>query len=221
MVALLYKDDHNKIAYLEKGKGWEPYEQILDFLNRSHIRSALTHHLPIVFDSLVKQFWATATATVRTLEAGLQRSLPPSMVGSPKAAGWRRFDHGRTVELASPEQAATGKDISNPSMAVMVCQKPLGYFSSPMFHVPRAGLVIHPPGPNVAVFGVPAGCSCWFPYSCWFLVAAVWLFTAVLFRSTCWNNDTILELTSEDLSRILKLMLSNSRLGEDCWELQN
>nr|GEW36855.1 uncharacterized mitochondrial protein AtMg00810-like [Tanacetum cinerariifolium] len=31
-------DDHNKVAYLEKGKGWEAYEQILDFLNRSHIR---------------------------------------------------------------------------------------------------------------------------------------------------------------------------------------
>nr|GEZ91481.1 hypothetical protein [Tanacetum cinerariifolium] len=68
MVALLYKDDHNKVAYLAKGKGCEAYEQILDFLNRSHIRYALTHYPPIVFDSLVKQFWATAT--VRTLEAG-------------------------------------------------------------------------------------------------------------------------------------------------------
>nr|GEY47427.1 putative ribonuclease H-like domain-containing protein [Tanacetum cinerariifolium] len=66
--ALLYKDDHNKVAYLEKGKGWEAYEQILDFLNRLHIRYALTHRPPIVFDTLVKQFWATAT--VRTLEAG-------------------------------------------------------------------------------------------------------------------------------------------------------
>nr|GEY94758.1 hypothetical protein [Tanacetum cinerariifolium] len=60
--------DHNKVAYLKKGKGWEAYEQILDFLNRSHIRYALTHLPSIVFDSLVKQFWATAT--VRTLEAG-------------------------------------------------------------------------------------------------------------------------------------------------------
>nr|GEX55224.1 ribonuclease H-like domain, reverse transcriptase, RNA-dependent DNA polymerase [Tanacetum cinerariifolium] len=61
-------DYHNKVAYLEKGKGWAAYEQILDFLNRSHIRYALTHRPPIVFDSLVKQFWAIAT--VRTLEAG-------------------------------------------------------------------------------------------------------------------------------------------------------
>nr|GEZ61601.1 xylulose kinase-1 [Tanacetum cinerariifolium] len=61
-------DYHNKVAYLEKGKGWEAYEQILDFLNRSHIRYTLTHRPPIVFDSLVKQLWATAT--VRTLKAG-------------------------------------------------------------------------------------------------------------------------------------------------------
>nr|GEV76049.1 putative ribonuclease H-like domain-containing protein [Tanacetum cinerariifolium] len=61
-------DDHNKVAYMEKGKGWEAYDQILDFLNRSHIRYALTHRPPIVFDSLVKQF--CATATVHTLKAG-------------------------------------------------------------------------------------------------------------------------------------------------------
>nr|GEU50150.1 aminoacyl-tRNA synthetase, class 1a, anticodon-binding [Tanacetum cinerariifolium] len=48
-----------------------------------------------------------------------------------------------------------GKDVSNPFMAVMVCQKPLGYFSSPMIHVPRAELVINPPG-----YVVPAGRVC-------------------------------------------------------------
>nr|GFA81746.1 late embryogenesis abundant protein, LEA-14 [Tanacetum cinerariifolium] len=53
---------------------------------------------------------------------------------------------GTALELASPEQTAAGKDVSNPFMAVMVCQKPLGYFSSPMIHVPRAGLFIHLPG---------------------------------------------------------------------------
>nr|GEZ55907.1 integrase, catalytic region, zinc finger, CCHC-type, peptidase aspartic, catalytic [Tanacetum cinerariifolium] len=57
-------------------------------------------------------------------------------IGSPKAACWRRFDHGRKV----------GKDASNSFTAMMVCQKPLGYFSSPMIHVPRARLVINPPG---------------------------------------------------------------------------
>nr|GFD00090.1 hypothetical protein [Tanacetum cinerariifolium] len=61
-------DDHNKVAYLEKGKGWEAYVQIFDFLQRSHIRYALTHRPCIVFDSLVKQFWATTA--VHNHEAG-------------------------------------------------------------------------------------------------------------------------------------------------------
>nr|GEU68205.1 synaptobrevin, longin-like domain protein [Tanacetum cinerariifolium] len=62
-------------------------------------------------------------------------------------------------ELASPEQTATGKDISNPFMAVMVCQKSLGYSNSPLIHVLRIGLVINPPGyvvPTGRVI-VPAG----------------------------------------------------------------
>nr|GEV66805.1 reverse transcriptase domain-containing protein [Tanacetum cinerariifolium] len=124
---------------------------------------------------------------------------------------------GTALELASPEQMATGKDVSNPFMAVMVYHKPLGYFSSPMIHVPRARLVINPPGLDVAVLGSCClWCSCWFPHFCWFLVVVVWLFAAVLFCSCYWNNDAILMLTSEDLSRILKLTLSNSRLREDC-----
>nr|GEW09840.1 hypothetical protein [Tanacetum cinerariifolium] len=73
MAALQYKDDHNKVAYLEKGKGWEAYAQILDFLQRSHIRYALTHRPRIVFDSLVKQFWATTT--VHNHEAGPSQTI--------------------------------------------------------------------------------------------------------------------------------------------------
>ncbi|GJZ13493.1 hypothetical protein Tco_0548723 [Tanacetum coccineum] len=42
----------------------------LDFLRRSKLRYALTHNPPI-YDSLVKQFWQTATA--RTLENGTQQ----------------------------------------------------------------------------------------------------------------------------------------------------
>nr|GFB07972.1 hypothetical protein [Tanacetum cinerariifolium] len=49
---------------------------------------------------------------------------------------------------------------------------------------------------------VPAGFFIFY----WFLVAAVWLFAAVLVCSCCWNKDAILELTSEDLSRILKIV---------------
>nr|GEV17068.1 hypothetical protein [Tanacetum cinerariifolium] len=65
---------------------------------------------------------------------------------------------GTALELASPEQTATGKYVSNLFMAVMVCQKSLGYFSSPMIHVPRAGLVINPPGESK---GLKVGLPTW------------------------------------------------------------
>nr|GEV10167.1 hypothetical protein [Tanacetum cinerariifolium] len=54
------KDEHNKVGYLLKPTGSDDYHQIIDFLRASHIRYALTHN-PIIFDSLVKQFWSMAT----------------------------------------------------------------------------------------------------------------------------------------------------------------
>ncbi|GJW83072.1 ribonuclease H-like domain-containing protein [Tanacetum coccineum] len=39
MAALRYRDEHNKVGYLQKPKGSDDYHQILDFLGASHIRS--------------------------------------------------------------------------------------------------------------------------------------------------------------------------------------
>ncbi|GKB55664.1 hypothetical protein Tco_0911850 [Tanacetum coccineum] len=61
MAALQYKDDHNRIAYLGRERGSEDFTDILSYLDHSPLRYALTHDPPVVFDSLVKQFWATAT----------------------------------------------------------------------------------------------------------------------------------------------------------------
>ncbi|GJR39175.1 hypothetical protein Tco_1214859 [Tanacetum coccineum] len=60
MAALQYKDDHNRIAYLGRERGSEEFTDILGYLDHSPLRYALTHDPPVVFDSLVKQFWATA-----------------------------------------------------------------------------------------------------------------------------------------------------------------
>nr|GEX85143.1 ribonuclease H-like domain-containing protein [Tanacetum cinerariifolium] len=60
MAALQYKAKHNKVGYLLKPTGSDDYHNIIDFLRSSHIRYALTSN-PIIFDSLVKQFWSTAT----------------------------------------------------------------------------------------------------------------------------------------------------------------
>ncbi|GKE91834.1 hypothetical protein Tco_1572929 [Tanacetum coccineum] len=60
MAALKYREEHNKVGYLDKPKGSDDYHQVLDFLRGSHFRYALTYD-PIIFDSLVKQFWSTAS----------------------------------------------------------------------------------------------------------------------------------------------------------------
>nr|GEX40331.1 hypothetical protein [Tanacetum cinerariifolium] len=60
MAALKYKEEHNKVGYLLKPTRSDDYHQTINFLSGSHIRYALTTN-PIIFDSLVKQFWSTAT----------------------------------------------------------------------------------------------------------------------------------------------------------------
>ncbi|GKE32098.1 hypothetical protein Tco_1451420, partial [Tanacetum coccineum] len=66
MAALKYRDEHNKVGYIKKPKGSDDYHQVLDFLRASHLRYALTHE-PIIFDSLVKQFWSTTSLRVPEL----------------------------------------------------------------------------------------------------------------------------------------------------------
>ncbi|GJV57043.1 hypothetical protein Tco_1458048 [Tanacetum coccineum] len=55
------------VAFLSKPQGSEGFHQIVDFLNASHIRYALTE-TPTIYVSLINQFWCTAS--VRTLDNG-------------------------------------------------------------------------------------------------------------------------------------------------------
>ncbi|GJS19815.1 hypothetical protein Tco_0448447 [Tanacetum coccineum] len=70
MAQLKYCDKHNQVGFLFKSAESAGYTEIVDFLRRSKLRYALTHNPPI-YDSLVKQFWQTATA--RTLADGTQQ----------------------------------------------------------------------------------------------------------------------------------------------------
>ncbi|GJR35586.1 hypothetical protein Tco_1211270 [Tanacetum coccineum] len=70
MAQLKYCDKHNQVGFLLKPTESAGYTEIVDFLRRSKLRYALTHNPPI-YDSLIKQFWQTATA--RTLEDGIQQ----------------------------------------------------------------------------------------------------------------------------------------------------
>ncbi|GJV89800.1 hypothetical protein Tco_1533738 [Tanacetum coccineum] len=55
------------VTYLKKTNGSEGFHQIVDFLNTSHIRYALTES-PTIYVSLIQQFWQTAI--VSTLDNG-------------------------------------------------------------------------------------------------------------------------------------------------------
>ncbi|GJR33392.1 putative ribonuclease H-like domain-containing protein [Tanacetum coccineum] len=63
-----------QVGFLEKPKGSADYHQVLDFLRSSHIRYAINHD-PIIYDSLVKQFWSTAS--LGTFEEG-----PPAIIAT-------------------------------------------------------------------------------------------------------------------------------------------
>ncbi|GKA29487.1 hypothetical protein Tco_0715732 [Tanacetum coccineum] len=62
MANLEFCDKHNTVAFLEKLEGSEGFHQIVDFLNSTYIQYALTKN-PIIYVSLIHQFWQTASAS--------------------------------------------------------------------------------------------------------------------------------------------------------------
>ncbi|GJR81906.1 hypothetical protein Tco_0152691 [Tanacetum coccineum] len=69
MAQLEFCDKHNMVAYLVKSESSKGFDEIIDFLTSSHIYYALTEN-PIIFVSLIEQFWETAVLS--TTEEGLQ-----------------------------------------------------------------------------------------------------------------------------------------------------
>ncbi|GJZ05457.1 hypothetical protein Tco_0538732 [Tanacetum coccineum] len=67
MANLRYSDKHNMVAFLKKPNESVGFTEIVDFLKGTSLRYTLTHN-PTIYDSLVTQFWQTAT--VRTLANG-------------------------------------------------------------------------------------------------------------------------------------------------------
>nr|GEZ20351.1 aminoacyl-tRNA synthetase, class 1a, anticodon-binding [Tanacetum cinerariifolium] len=105
MAALRYRDEHNKVGYLLKPTGSDDYHQIIDFLRTSHIRYALTHN-PIIFDSLVIQFWSMATLrSPKLADDGGIDDLPIAEIYSgmdslgTKSGSWDQFGSPLAVAL--------------------------------------------------------------------------------------------------------------------------
>nr|GEW15864.1 xylulose kinase-1 [Tanacetum cinerariifolium] len=57
-MSLTFADTHNMVAYLNKSNAKEGFDQIIDFLNGSYIKYALTVN-PHIYVSCIKQFWNT------------------------------------------------------------------------------------------------------------------------------------------------------------------
>ncbi|GJW39018.1 hypothetical protein Tco_0064863 [Tanacetum coccineum] len=70
MANLKYSDKHNMLSFLKKPNESVGFAEVVYFLKGTSLRYALTHN-PTIYDSLVKQFWQTAT--VRTLANGTQQ----------------------------------------------------------------------------------------------------------------------------------------------------
>ncbi|GJR10830.1 hypothetical protein Tco_0793482 [Tanacetum coccineum] len=71
MSNLKFAETHNLVAFLEKPKESDGFEGIIDFLNASSIRYALTVN-PTIYTSCIKQLWATAKAKTVNGEVQIQ-----------------------------------------------------------------------------------------------------------------------------------------------------
>ncbi|GJY53582.1 hypothetical protein Tco_0445246 [Tanacetum coccineum] len=69
MSNLKFVETHHLVTFLEKPEESDGFERIIDFLNASSIRYALTVN-PTIYTSCIKQFWATAK--VKTVNGEVQ-----------------------------------------------------------------------------------------------------------------------------------------------------
>ncbi|GKD58426.1 hypothetical protein Tco_1295935, partial [Tanacetum coccineum] len=79
MLNLKFAETHNFVAFLEKPKGSDGFQGIIDFFNASSIRYALTVN-PTIYTSCIKQFCATARVKTINREAQIQALVDGKMV---------------------------------------------------------------------------------------------------------------------------------------------
>ncbi|GJV81360.1 hypothetical protein Tco_1517230 [Tanacetum coccineum] len=71
MSTLPFADTHNLVAFLSKPAESKGFEQIVDFLNASSIRYAITVN-PTIYTSCIQQLWATVKVKTVNGEVQLQ-----------------------------------------------------------------------------------------------------------------------------------------------------
>ncbi|GJU39588.1 hypothetical protein Tco_1192545 [Tanacetum coccineum] len=71
MLTLKFDETHNLVAFLDKPEESKGFEQIIDFLNASSIRYALTVN-PTIYTTCIEQFWVTAKVKTVNGECQIQ-----------------------------------------------------------------------------------------------------------------------------------------------------
>ncbi|GKA34179.1 putative reverse transcriptase domain-containing protein [Tanacetum coccineum] len=111
MSNLKFAETHNLIAFLEKTKESDGFEGIIDFLNASSIRYALTVN-PTIYTSCIKQFWATAKA--KTINGEAQIESPTFF--SPQ---WKFLIH--TILQCLSAKTTAWNEFSSTMASVIIC----------------------------------------------------------------------------------------------------
>ncbi|GJS71440.1 hypothetical protein Tco_0704281 [Tanacetum coccineum] len=89
MAALRYRDEHNKVGYLQKPKGSDDYHQILDFLGASHIS---------LVQPAIPSYTLIRLPTTNT-EESRQKSTSIKLIWSTKSGSWDQFGSSIVVAL--------------------------------------------------------------------------------------------------------------------------
>ncbi|GJW06340.1 hypothetical protein Tco_1568763 [Tanacetum coccineum] len=99
MAQLKYCDKHNQVGFLRKPDESAGFAEIVDFLRGSNLRYALTTN-PTIYDSLIKQFWQTATANTN-VDGTLEIKATIDTISS-KSGGWDQFGSNIATALVGP-----------------------------------------------------------------------------------------------------------------------
>ncbi|GJS73798.1 hypothetical protein Tco_0706639 [Tanacetum coccineum] len=184
--------DVNALYFTDKSsKYFTHLREILHLLDRQDLSK--------LYGMVVKHYEAKPIAGAGMMLRGRSPYTPYPLLASTMK---KMLKHKLEVEItvASPEQTATGKDTSNPFMAVMTCQK--SYSSSTYYDSCSESGKWFQSSMDLTLSG-----PCFVADSTYLKVAFGVGFKMLLFNP--------LVFSTKDLSRNLKLTASNSSLGED------
>nr|GFC06536.1 hypothetical protein [Tanacetum cinerariifolium] len=102
-MSLTFADTHNMVAYLNKSDANEGFDQVIDFLNASYIKYALTINRHI-YMSCIKQFWNTVVIKQSNDVTRLQALVDKKKVVITEARDALHLDDAEGVDCLPNEE---------------------------------------------------------------------------------------------------------------------